>query len=117
MHTLQSILLSVREGDFLASIDLTEAYLHIPIRPLHFKFLRFCYEGRHFEYRAMPFGHSSAPRAFSKILAVLTAHIRQTPIRIQCYLDDILILSSSAQQARHNIRTTVQVLQAHGFFI
>uniref|UniRef100_A0A2D4J0A8 ribonuclease H n=1 Tax=Micrurus lemniscatus lemniscatus TaxID=129467 RepID=A0A2D4J0A8_MICLE len=117
MHTLQSILVSVRQGDFLASIDLTEAYLHIPIRPSHFKFLRFCYEGRHFEYRAMPFGLSSAPRAFTKILAALTAHIRQTPIRIQCYLDDILILSSSAHQARANIRTTIQVLQAHGFSI
>uniref|UniRef100_A0A8C6XN18 Reverse transcriptase domain-containing protein n=1 Tax=Naja naja TaxID=35670 RepID=A0A8C6XN18_NAJNA len=35
MTTLQSILLGIRQGDVLTSIDLTEAYLHIPIRPAH----------------------------------------------------------------------------------
>lgn len=117
MNTLQSILWSIRRGDFLSSIDLTEAYLHIPIRQSHCKFLRFCYDGRHFEYVAMPFGLSSAPRTFTKVLAALTAYLRHKPIRIQCYLDDILILASSLQQARVNTRAAIQVLQAHGFSI
>ena len=32
MVTVASVLLSVREGDFLASLDLTDAYFQIPIR-------------------------------------------------------------------------------------
>ncbi|XP_039217701.1 uncharacterized protein LOC120316322 [Crotalus tigris] len=86
MQTLQSI---------LCSVDLMEAYLHIPILPDHRRFLRFCYMGHHFQYKGLPFGLLSAPRVFTKILAVLAAHLRLAPVRIQCYLDDILIQSPS----------------------
>ena len=33
METVASVLLSVREGDFLASLDLKDAYFQIPIHP------------------------------------------------------------------------------------
>ena len=33
METIQSVLLSVRQGDWMASIDLKEAYLQIPVHP------------------------------------------------------------------------------------
>lgn len=49
MHSLQTILGGVREGDFLMSIDLTEAYLHIPILPFHRQYLRFHYAGCHYQ--------------------------------------------------------------------
>lgn len=35
IQSLRSILESVREGDFLTSIDLTEPYLHVPILQSH----------------------------------------------------------------------------------
>lgn len=65
MHSLQLILGGIRTGNFLTSIDLTEAYLHIPILASHQQFLRFCYTGCHFQYRALPFGlqpHKSSLR-------------------------------------------------------
>ena len=45
METAASILLSVREGDFLASLDLKYAYFQIPIHPSSRKLLRFTLEG------------------------------------------------------------------------
>ena len=33
METIQSVLLSVRQGDWMASIDLKEAYLQVPVHP------------------------------------------------------------------------------------
>lgn len=62
MQSLSSILESVRPSDFLSSIDLMEAYLHVPILPAHRQFLRFAFRGFHYQYRALPFGLSSAPR-------------------------------------------------------
>lgn len=53
MQSLQTILLGIRQGDFMSSIDLTEAYLHIPIQPAHRKFLHFCHNDRHFQYNLM----------------------------------------------------------------
>lgn len=117
MHSLHSILGGIREGDFLASIDLTEAYLHVPIRLEHRQYLRFCYAGRHYQYVALPFGLASAPRTFTKILAVLAAHLRAIPIRIQCYLDDLLIQASSQQLAERDLATTIAALRDHGFSV
>ncbi|XP_039189596.1 kelch-like protein 14 isoform X2 [Crotalus tigris] len=116
MQSLRSILGGIRQGDFLASIDLTEAYLHIPIHPAHRRFFRFCYRGRHFQYKALPFGLSSAPRVF-KILDVLATQLRKVPIRIQCYRDDILIQASSFQAAQADLKLIIQVLQQHGFSV
>ena len=33
METIQSVLLSVRQGDWMASIDLKKAYLQVPVHP------------------------------------------------------------------------------------
>ena len=41
METIQSVLLSVRQGDWMASIDLKEAYLQVPVHPESRPFLRF----------------------------------------------------------------------------
>lgn len=61
--------------DFLASLDLQEAYLHVPILMAHRRFLRFCFQGEHFQYWALPFGLASEPRVFIKVLVVLLAHL------------------------------------------
>ena len=45
METVASVMLSVREGDFLASLDLKDAYFQIPIHPSSRKLLRFTSEG------------------------------------------------------------------------
>ena len=44
METVASVLLSVREGDFLASLDLKDAYFQIPIHGSSRKLLRFMSE-------------------------------------------------------------------------
>ena len=45
METVASMLLSIREGDFLTSIDLKDVYLQIPVHQLSRKLLRFLSEG------------------------------------------------------------------------
>lgn len=101
----------------MTSIDIREAYLHVPIRPAHRKFLRFCYNGAHFQYRALPFGLSFAPCTFTKLLDAVAAHLRARPIRLLCYLDDILILSSSSQHAEIDLQVSIRTLQEHGFTV
>lgn len=115
MELLRSILACIRDTDWMTSIDLKEAYLHIPIQPSHHHFLRFAYHNCHFHYRAMPFGLSSAPRTFTKILAAVAVSLRQQPVRVLCYLDDVLILSSLPAQAIWDLEVVCHCLQQHGF--
>ncbi|KAM4038352.1 uncharacterized protein ACNLHF_016660 [Anomaloglossus baeobatrachus] len=76
------------QGDFLASIDIRDAYLHIPIFPAHQRFLRFVVQEQHFQFTALPFGLSTAPRVFTKVMATVMASF------LQSGLDAGLALSS-----------------------
>ena len=53
MATIQSVLLSVRQGDWMSSIDLKEAYLQVPVHPDSRRFLRFVAQGRVYQFSAL----------------------------------------------------------------
>lgn len=62
--------------DFVASVDPSESYLHMPFHLRYRKFLRFSYSTKHYQYRALLFGLSAAPRVFTKILVTLVVNLR-----------------------------------------
>ncbi|CAM4700409.1 unnamed protein product [Lepidochelys kempii] len=74
---------------------LQDAYFHISIHPAHRRVLRFTIGRDHFQYRVLPFGLSTAPRGFSKTLAVVIAHLHKYGITLFPYLDDCLIKGNS----------------------
>lgn len=41
MESLETIISVVKTGDWMASIELADAYLHVPIDPVHYCYLRF----------------------------------------------------------------------------
>ena len=59
METIQSVLLSVRQGDWMASIDLKEAYLQVPVHLDSRSFLRFVAQGNVYPFSALCFSLST----------------------------------------------------------
>ena len=82
METVASVLLSVREGDFLASLDLKDAYFQIPIHGSSRKLLRFMSEGTVYQFRALCFGLSTAPQVFTRVFAAVSAWGHSRGIRL-----------------------------------
>jgi ribonuclease HI len=117
METLRSVIRAVKPGDWLASIDLTDAYLHIPIIPSHRKYLRFAVGGQHFQYRVLPFGLTSAPRVFTKVLAPIVAEARRAGLFIYPYLDDWLMRALSFSGTMSTIRFVALALMKRGWLI
>ena len=70
METLQSVLLSVRPGDWMVSLDLKDAYLQVPMHPESRKFLRFMVGGKVYQFKVLCFGLSTAPQVFTRVMAV-----------------------------------------------
>ncbi len=68
MLTQRRIFQCVRPLDWFAAIDLKDAYFHVSILPRHRPFLRFAFEGRAYQYQALPFGLSLSPRVFTKVV-------------------------------------------------
>ena len=51
METAENIRKHLKEGEWVMSVDLSDAYHHIPIHKNHTKCLRFCFYRRVFQYR------------------------------------------------------------------
>ena len=83
METIQSVLLSVRQGNWMASIDLKEAYLQVPVHPDSRRFLRFVAQGRVYQFSALCFGLSMAPQVFSQVMAPVSAILHSWGIRMR----------------------------------
>lgn len=117
METLNLILPLLRKGMWAASVDLQDAYLHIPIHPRHQRYLAFQYAGRRFTFRSLPFGLSTAPRVFTRVAGTVIAYLRKQGVTLYAYLDDWLIVGESKSSAAHNVQKTVQTLQELGWII
>ncbi|XDV42419.1 hypothetical protein PO909_011085 [Leuciscus waleckii] len=99
MLTLRQIVPQIRSEDWFVTIDLKDAYFHISIRPCHWKFLRFAFGGKAYQYRVLPFGLALSPRTFTKCVDAALAPLRLQGIRIMNCIDDWLILAQSHQLA------------------
>ena len=117
METVASVLLSVREGDFLASLDLKDAYFQIPIHPSSRKLLRFTSEGTVYQFRALCFGLSTAPQVFTRVFAAVSAWAHSHRIRLLRYLDDWLVLAFSEQKARQAAWSLLSLCHSLGIVI
>ena len=61
METPESIHTSLRKGEWVTSIDLTDAYLHIPIHTQSQKYLRFHFKGVTYQFTSLLFELATAP--------------------------------------------------------
>ena len=109
METIQSVLLSVRPGDWMVSIDLKKAYLQIPVHPDSRRYLRFVAFGRVYQFRALCFSLASAPQVLTRVKAPVLSILHSMGIRLRRYLDDWLIQSSSREAVLRDLQVVLDL--------
>ncbi|KAG1252706.1 hypothetical protein G6F68_011662 [Rhizopus microsporus] len=67
METIREVAHLLRKNDYLVSVDLSDAFLHIPVHPDSRKFLRFKWKSQIYQYTTTPFGLAPVPYLFTKI--------------------------------------------------
>ena len=117
MEHLTHLLDLLRGGEFLTTLDLKDAYFTIPIHEDHSKYLRFEWQSQLFEFICLPFGLSSAPRVFTKVMKPIVATLRSKGIKIVIYLDDLAIISASHTLALAELHEVITTLESLGFII
>ena len=95
METPQSVLRSIRPGDWMISLDLQDAYLQVPVHRDSRRYLRFVVQGKTYQFRVLCFGLTTAPQVFTRIMAPVSAILHKYGVRMLRNLDDWLILASS----------------------
>ena len=117
MDTLSVILPRLRQGLWATSVDLTDAYLHVPIHQSSQPWLGFIFENQAYQFRALPFGLSTAPRTFTRLTRVLEGFLRRTGIHIFMYLDDWLILAPSRALSSSDTLRVLEITQELGWLV
>lgn len=117
METLSNVCRMLRPGDWMTSLDLSDAFLHVAIHPTSRKYLRFRWGHKSYQFRTLPFGLSLSPWVFTKIVRPVLTWARQRGIRISAYLDDIIIAASTKEEAKQHTRMVREQLERLGFLI
>ena len=117
MDTLQTALTLVTKNCFMSSIDLRDAYYHVPIAQVHRKYLRFIWQNELYQFCALPNGLTSGPRIFTKILKPPFAKIRALGHCIMGYIDDSILVAKSRKEAQEATKLATEMLTDLGFDI
>ena len=114
METVASIRRAIPPGAWAVSIDLMDAYLHIPIHPASRKYLRFSLEGTIYQFRALPFGISTAPFVFTNLMEIVAGHIRSLGPNIHQYFDDWLVHRLSQESLLSDLSLAWEIITSLG---
>jgi hypothetical protein len=118
METARSLRFSIDQGDYAVSLDLSDAYLHIPMHRNTRKYLRFAIDGSVYTFRSLPFGLSTSPWVFTKVMNTVMSLIRRTTAStISNYLDDLLQKDQSTIVLKSSLQTLMQTLQELGWIV
>lgn len=102
---------------YFASIDLKDAYLHIPVCQQDRKFLKFKWNEVLYQFTCLPFGLCTAPRVFTKLMKPIVNHLRNLGFLSVIYLDDLLLIGRTYDDCLKNVCYTKQTLEYLGLTI
>ncbi|KAK6300942.1 hypothetical protein J4Q44_G00290400 [Coregonus suidteri] len=95
---LARVLQAVSRDQWFVTLDLRDAYFHVPVHPAHWQYLRFTFEGTAYEFMVLPFGLFLAPHTFTKCLYAVLAPLTSRGLLILNYLDNWLICAPTRTQ-------------------
>lgn len=108
----------IAQGDYLGSLDMSDAYFAVPIHQDCWKYLKFKWDGTLYCYKVLVFGLSVAPRIFTRICKPILAMLRGSyNIRCSIYIDDMIIISKTGNDLRDDIKVARNLLTSLGFTI
>lgn len=117
MEDIRTVSKLISKNDFMANIDLKEAYFFIPIHSSSKKFLRFKFHNQTYEFQCLPFGLSSAPYVFTKLMRPVTTFLRNRGHLMVIYLDDILSIDNTYEGCSKKANEIITLLEKLGFMI
>ena len=117
METPETIRTSLQAGEWVTSIDFKDAYFHIPIHSQSRKYMRFHLQGGSYQFKALPFGLSTAPMEFTVVAKEVKLMALQKGIRIHQYLDDWLVRASTQHTCLRHTQTLVTLCQELGWLV
>ena len=115
IETLVTILELVTENCHMTILDLKDAFLGIPIKREHCKYLKFVFDGNVLMYIVLPFRYTGSPRIFTKILRVIASRLRRDGHIVTFYLDDSWQCGRNFKICSKTCQATFKLITSCGF--
>ena len=117
MDTLESCLNLMELCCYMANVDLTNAYLAVPIHTEDTKYLKFVIHDQLNKYLFLPQGYRDSPRIFTKLTKPIIASLHSKGVICSMYIDDLYIQGSDYEECLCNIMEASKTLTSLGFDI
>lgn len=101
MESIKDVKDLLQPEDLMIRFDFKDAYLHLFYREMHRKYGAFWWRKQLWRFRSMMFGHTHAPRWWTKVMKPVVTHLRKLGIRCVIYMDDLIcFLGTDLKEAR-----------------
>ena len=117
MDTLSLVKKSLRKGMWATSIDLSDAYHHIPIRASSQVYLCFQVGDKRYRYLVLPFGLMSAPWLFTQVVKQLKRWAAKHCVALFQYLDDWLNVNNDKAKLVKSTQELVSLCERLGLLV
>lgn len=107
----------ISHNSYMATLDLKDAYFLVPMSKNSRKYLRFRFNGILYQFTCLPFGLSTSPYIFTKIMKPVMNHIRSKGMLSLIYLDDLLNIGDTYESCKNNVKYIILLLEKLGFII
>lgn len=117
MEDSRNVLRLLMRDGYMATVDLKDAFLLVPIADECKKYLRFQFNNVLYECNCLPFGLCTSPYVFTKLLKPVAHFLRSRGLISVIYLDDIWMISNTEEACNSNVLETKDILEKLGFLL
>ena len=114
---LSGIFPYLRKGMWGAKVDLKHAYFHLANSQKLLPYMRINIGEEIYQFTAAVFGLNVLPQLFMSVMKVLQKIWRKKGMLVFVYLDDILVLGTTAQQTQKHLDMVLETLEEAGFMV
>ena len=117
METRETIWLSLQKGEWVTSLDFSDAYFHISISQRARKYLMFFLNKQTYQFTALPFCLATAPLEFTKVVKEVKLMAQTRGIRIHQYLEDWLLRAPCQETCKQHTQTLLVLCRDLGWVV
>ena len=117
IETMQHMYRMIQPRDWLTSIDMQDAFLHILVHKRSRHYLRFSWNSQVYQFHTLCFGMSLSPMVITKILRPVLRWARSQGIWISGYLGDLILAAKSKEQAHLHTQMVLSKLYSLCFWV
>ena len=117
METSKSVMAAMRLNTWCTSLDLHDAFMHIPVALRHRRYLRFRVGNKCYQFKALPFGLGTSPYVFSRMMKTLGSYAHSRGLSLIMYLDDWLLTCTTQQSCARWTSWLLVITRALGLLV